>query len=50
MYKFIEYEKTVAEFVQSIREKLIMIRVEDFGRETLHKYFWTFYDRFGKNN
>jgi hypothetical protein len=50
MYKFIEYEDIVAEFVQSTREKLIMIQVEDFGGETLHKYFWTYYDRFGKNN
>ncbi len=49
MYKSIEYEKNVDEFVQSIWEKLILTGMEDFGGETLHKYFWTYYYRFGKN-
>jgi len=49
MYKSIEYEENVDEFVQSIWEKLILTRMEDFGGETLHKYFWTYYYRFGKN-
>ncbi len=49
MYKSIEYEENVDEFVQSIWEKLILTGMEDFGGETLHKYFWAYYDRFGKN-
>ncbi len=49
MYKSIEYEENVDEFVQSIWEKLILTGMEDFGGETLHKYFWTYYYRFGKN-
>jgi hypothetical protein len=46
----IKYEESVDEFVQCVREKLMMTRVEDFGGETFHNYFWTYYDKFGENN
>jgi hypothetical protein len=48
MYKSIEYEKNIEDFVGCTQEKLLMIIVEDFGGIGSHNYFWVHYDRFDK--
>jgi hypothetical protein len=48
MYKSIEYEKNIEDFIGCTQKKLLMIIVEDFGGIRFHNYFWVHYDRFNK--
>jgi len=48
MYKFIEYEKNIEDFVGCIQEKLLMTTMEDFGGIRFHKFFKVHYNSFGK--
>jgi hypothetical protein len=49
MYKSIEYEESIEDFVGCTWEKLLMTIVENFGGIKFHSYFWVHYSiRFGK--
>jgi hypothetical protein len=48
MYKSIEYEESIEDFVGCIQEKLLMTIMEDFGGVEFHNYFWAHYNRYGK--
>ncbi len=43
MYKSIEYEKNIEDFVGCTWETLLMTIVEDFGGVGFHNYFWAPY-------
>jgi hypothetical protein len=49
MYKSIEYEKNIEDFIGCIQKKLLTTIVEDFGGIEFHNYFWAHYDRYGKS-
>ncbi len=48
MYKSIEYENNIEDFVGCTQNKLLIIIVEDFGGIGFHNDFWVHYDRFNK--
>jgi hypothetical protein len=48
MYKFIEYKKSIEDFVGCTQEKLLMTTMEGFGGIRFHNFLKAHYNRFGK--